>query len=60
MSTPIDPNAPVQWVNETAGHFALRMQQYRIPATGPAQAMAAGWVKLIVAPPRAPSGFDIK
>ena len=59
MST-VDPNAPVQWVGETAGHFALRQQQYFIPTSGPAQAMAKEWIALIVTPPKAPSGFDIR
>lgn len=54
-----DPNAPVQWVGETAAHFKLRQQQYFIPATGPAQDMARQWMNLCTGP-FAPKSFTIK
>ena len=58
MSAPTGP-VPVQWTGETAAHYALRLQQYFIPATGPAVAMAEGWMKLFTGP-LAPKAFDIK
>ena len=54
-----EPNAPVQWVGETAGHFKLRQQQFFIPTNGPAKDMARQWMDLFTGP-LAPKSFSIK
>lgn len=60
MSTPVDPNAPVQQVGETAWNYLCRLQQYRPPTSGPNQAMAKQWLDTCApAGMPAPSGFQV-
>ena len=58
MTAPVDPNAPVQQVGETAANFRYRQQDYSPPASGPSQAMAKQWLDLCTSP-SAPRGFTI-
>ena len=62
MTAPIDPNAPVQFVGETAANFLARQQQYYIPTSGPNQDSARAWLALCAANTggSAPTGFLIK
>ena len=60
MSTPVDPNAPVQQVGESWMDFQYRLQQYFRPTSGDSQRMAKTWTDVCAkqnAP--APNGFQV-
>jgi hypothetical protein len=59
MSTPIDPNAPVQQAGETAANFLARQQQYYIPSSGWNQTAANTFLNPIVRN-AAPNGFEVR
>ena len=55
----IDPNSPVIQAGETAANFALRVQAYTVPASGPCL-VSAQQVLAFARSPTVPSAWSIQ